>query len=316
MQRIVFLDRATVKGNLRKPNFPHEWVDFEFTAPDEVTDRLAGAAIAITNKVPLRQSVLLQLPQLKLVAVAATGFDCVDAAYARTRGITVTNVPGYAQYSVPEHVFMLILALRRNLIPYDHAVQQGRWSASPFFSLLDYPLADLRGSTLGIIGYGAIAKEVETIARAFGMRILISERKGAGSARPERHTFEEVLRRSDVISLHAPLTVETRGLIGAAELKLMKPGAILINTARGALIDEAALGSALRAGTIGGAGLDVLAQEPPRLDHPLLEHTVPNLIVTPHIAWASRQAVDRMTGELISTLEAFVDGKPKNVVNA
>jgi glycerate dehydrogenase len=226
----------------------------------------------------------------------------------------VSNVPNYAQHSVPEHVFMMILALRRNLLKYDAAVRSGRWAASPHFSLLDFPIDVLRGTTLGLIGYGAIAKEVEKLGRAFGMEILIAERKGVVKVRKGRSPFAGVLKHSDVVSVHFPLTPETRGWIGAAELAMMKPEALLINTARGGLVDEAALAKALKSGSLGGAGVDVLSEEPPRNGNPLLDPEIPNLIVTPHVAWASRQAQAMLAEEIVKNMEAFVAGKPRNVV--
>jgi glycerate dehydrogenase len=316
MERIVFLDRGTLKGALRAPGFAHEWREYDTTSPEETLERLKGAMVAVTNKVPLRQAVLAQLPDLKMIAVVATGFDCVDAEYCRTRGIVVANVPDYARISVAEHVLLLMLALRRNLVAYQEAVRDGRWSASPYFTFLDFSSEDIQGTTLGLVGYGAIAKEVEKRARAFDMRVVVSERKGASSVRSGRISFEQVLRESDIISLHAPVTRETRGMIGVAELAQMKRGSLLINTARGALVDEEALLRALKEGSLGGAGLDVLKEEPPRLENPMVQTRLPNLIITPHVAWSSRQAVKIMGEELVKNIEAFVAGKPRNVVNA
>jgi glycerate dehydrogenase len=305
MERIVFLDRSTLEANVRRPAFEHEWMEYAMTAQAEVVDRLRGATIAITNKVPLREAELSRLPDLKFIAVAATGMDIIDLDYCRRRNLPVTNVRNYARHSVPEHVLMLILALRRNLFSYREEVARGLWQQASGFCLLTHPLRDLHDSTLGLIGYGTLGQAVEKLALAFGMRVVISEHKHARVIRGGRVSFEEVLRASDIISLHCPLNEETRGLIGQAEFEMMRPGALLINTARGGLVDEAALASALRTGLIAGAGFDVLTKEPPREGNPLLEPDLPNFILTPHIAWASREAMQTLADQLIDNIEAF-----------
>jgi glycerate dehydrogenase len=309
MERIVFLDRDTVRAEFRTPEFEHEWTDYPMTQPSEVLERLKDATIAITNKVALRKEMLEQLPKLKMIQVAATGTDCVDSAYCREHGITVANVKNYSVHSVPEHVFSLILALRRNIAEYRADVFAGKWQASPIFCLLDYPILDLHSATLGIVGYGTLGKAVAEIARAFGMNVLIGEHKSAETIREGRVSFDELLEKSDIITLHCPLTDETRNIIGAAELKKMKSSAILINCGRGGLVDEKALAEALKNQQIGGAGVDVLTQEPPKDGNPLLEIDQSNLILTPHIAWASVGAVHKLTGMLIDNLEAFVRGE-------
>lgn len=314
MERIVFLDRNTLRADVRRPAFEHEWVEYEKTSPEEVAERLLDASIAVTNKVPLGREVLERLPKLRMVAVVATGTDMIDLDAARERGLTVSNVRGYARTVVPEHVFALILALRRNLFAYREDVRRGEWSRAEAFCLLDHPIGDLRGSTLGLVGYGSIGRGVETLARAFGMRVLVSEHKGAAAVREGRTPFEDVLRASDVLSLHAPLTPQTRHMIGREELKLMKGSALLINCARGGVVDEEALADALREGGIGGAGVDVLGSEPPREGNPLLELDLPNLIVTPHVAWASREAMQALADQLIDNIEAFARGEPRNSV--
>jgi glycerate dehydrogenase len=281
-----------------------------------VAERLRDATIAISNKVPLRRSELSGLRSLRLITVAATGVDNIDVPACRELGITVSNVPDYTRHSVPEHVFMLILALRRNLINYRTAVQSGLWPKSPIFSIFDHPIQGLAGSTLGIIGYGELGQGVEKIARGFEMKVLIAERKHAATIRPGRTAFETVLRDSDIITLHSPLNAETRQLIGSTELTRMRPNALLINTARGGLIDELALAHTLRSGLIAGAGLDVLSQEPPPADHPLLALDKPNLIITPHNAWASQQALEIMAETLVGNMEAFVAGVPRNTVTS
>jgi glycerate dehydrogenase len=309
LEKIVFLDRSTLKANVRRPAFAHEWIEYAETRPAEVVERLGGATIAITNKVPLREAELSSLPDLKLIAVAATGTDIIDLEYCDARGINVSNVRNYARHSVPEHVFMLTLSLRRNLIRYREDVIDGAWQRASQFCLLDHDIRDLHGSRLGIIGYGALGQAVEKLALAFGMRVLISEHKGAVAIRAGRTSFDETLRASDIISLHCPLNDETRSLIAAAELKKMKRHALLINTARGGLVDEAALAEGLRTGLIAGAGFDVLSREPPRDGvNPLLALRLPNFILTPHIAWASREAMQALADQLIHNIETIVDG--------
>ena len=311
---IVFLERNTFNVAFRQPAFAHDWVEFDETTPGEVAERLAQATIAICNKVSLRADALSQLPNLRLIAVAATGVDNVDLAFCRSHNIAVCNTRGYAANSLPEHALMLMLALRRNFIAYRNDVKNGRWHEAPLFCLLDHPIGDLKGSTLGIVGFGALGKSMAQLGRAIGMDVLVAERKNAAAVRDGRVAFAEVLQRSDVISLHCPLTEETKNLIGASELGQMKRDAILINTARGGLIDDHALLEALREGRIAGAGIDVLRNEPPREGNPLLEVDMPNLIVTPHNAWASRQAMQTLADQLIDNLEAFVRGEPRNLV--
>ncbi|HEV2802527.1 MAG TPA: D-2-hydroxyacid dehydrogenase [Pyrinomonadaceae bacterium] len=315
MERIVFLDRNTLKAELRPPNFAHEWREYGETHADEVVERLAGVTIAIVNKVKLTGAELAQLPTLRLVAVAATGTDNIDLKSCRERGVSVSNVRGYAAHTLPEHVLMLMLALRRNLSAYTRDLGGGAWQRAEQFCLLDHPIRDLHGSRLGIIGYGALGQSVERLARAVGMQTLVAEHKGANSVRQGRTPFPEVLATSDVITLHTPLNEETRGLVGAAELAQMRSDAVLINCARGGVVDESALLEALRAGVIAGAGVDVLSREPPREGNALLESDLPNLIVTPHVAWASLQAMQALADQLIDNIEAFVRGEARNLVS-
>lgn len=313
-QTIVFLERNTFSVPFRKPSFEHEWTEFGETSPDQVVERLASATIAICNKVQIRGDALAQLPKLKLIAVAATGVDNVDLAYCRTHNIAVCNTRGYAVNSLPEHALMLMLALRRNLIAYRADVKAGRWHEARQFCLLDHSIGDLQGTTLGIVGFGTLGRSMAQLGRAIGMEVIVAERKSAAVVRADRVSFADVLRLSDVISLHCPLTEETKNLIGADELQQMKPSAILINTARGGLIDDHALLDALQNGRLAGAGIDVLRNEPPREGNPLLEVDLPNLIVTPHNAWASRQAMQTLADQLIDNVEAFVRGEPQNLV--
>lgn len=309
MERIVFLERDTLTVEPRRPSFEHEWRDYGSTRPEEVFERLKDATVAVVNKVPMRAEVLERLPGLKLIAVAATGTDNIDLEFCRARGIEVRNVRGYARETLPEHVLMLALALSRNLIGYREDVRAGLWQRSAQFCLHTREIRDLHGSTLGVIGYGRLGRGVEMLARAFGMEVLISEHKGESELREGRTPFDAVLRRSDVLTLHLPLKAETRNLIGREELALMKHTAVLINCARGGVVDEAALAAALREGRLGGAGLDVLSVEPPGADHPLLDPDLPNLIVTPHVAWAGVQAQRTLADRLVDNIEEFVNGK-------
>jgi glycerate dehydrogenase len=314
MQHIVFLERNTVDADVRRPAFAHEWREYTDSTQAQAVGRLRGATIAIMNKIGLWEKELAELPRLKLIAVAATGTDRIDLEACARRGIAVVNVRGYAAVSVSEHVLMLVLALRRNLFGYRDDVRAGLWQQSQQFCLRTREIRDLRAGVVGIIGYGALGSATAELARAFGMRVLVAEHRGAREIREGRTPFDEVLRESDIISLHAPLNDETRHLIGASELAAMKPTALLINTARGLLVDEAALAEALREGRIAGAGVDVLGVEPPREGNVLLDLNLPNLIVTPHVAWASRESMQTLADQLIDNIEAFFRGEPVNLV--
>jgi len=308
---IVFLDRETLGATVRTPSFAHSYVEYDVTAPDQIVERLREATICVTNKVPLRADTLARLPNLKLIAVAATGTDVIDKQAAKERGVTVVNIRNYAFNTVPEHVIALMFALRRNLLAYAQDVRDGVWNKARQFCFLDHPIYDIAGSTLGIVGYGAIGKSIGRRAEALGMKVLgydVFPQEGLVD-------FDTILRESDVITLHAPLTPQTRHMIGAPQLKAMKTSAILINTARGGLVDEAALVAALKAGEIAGAGFDVLTTGPPVDGNPLLDAAIPNLIVTPHVAWASQQAMQILADQLIENIELFVDGTPRNVVD-
>lgn len=303
------LDRAPLERAL--PG----WRWYRVEDPEPVEARLAGAEVAVTNKVVIDAARLERSAAegLRLVCVAATGTNNVDLEAARAAGVAVANVVGYATPAVVQHVFALVLALSTRLLDYRAAVAAGRWSASARFCLLDYPVREIAGKTLGVAGYGELGRGVARVAEAFGMEVLIAERRGR-TPRPGRLALEALLPRVDVLTLHCPLTPETRGLIGAAELALMRPDALLVNTARGGIVDEAALANALRAGRLGGAGVDVLGREPPSADHPLLAADLPNLIVTPHTAWASREARQRVFEEIARNIEAFRDGAARNRV--
>lgn len=309
MEHIVYLEGDGLPVPLRRPAFPHEWREYPRTAPEEVGERLAEATVAIVNKAPLSAAVLARLPRLKLVAVAATGTNNVDLAAARERGIRVTNIRGYAEHTVPEHVLAMLLSLFRNLPAYGAAMAQGAWSAAPQFCWFGPPIRDLHGATLGLVGRGSLGQGVARLAEAFGMTVLFAEHRDAPVPRPGYTAFAEVLARADALSLHCPLTDATRHLIGPAELAALKPGAVVINTGRGGLVDEEALAAALRSGHLGGAGVDVLSQEPPPPDHPLLAPDLlanPHFILTPHVAWASLPAMGALAEQLMANLEKAI----------
>jgi glycerate dehydrogenase len=309
---IVFLDRETLGAELRTPNFPHSYREYAVTRGPEVVERLKDATIAILNKVPMRKETLAQLPKLKLIAVAATGTDVIDKDYCRTAGITIVNIRNYAFNTVPEHVLALIFALRRNLVAYREDVRKGAWQRADQFCFFPHPIRDIAGSTIGIIGFGALGKSVAQRARALGMRVLATDIV----AQPGLVDLTKVLKESDIVTLHVPLTPETRAMIGKEQLAMMRRDAILINTARGGLVDEHALAQALKEKVIAGAGFDVLTTEPPKDGNILLELDLPNFIITPHIAWASREAMQILADQLIDLIEAFVAGRPQNVVTA
>jgi glycerate dehydrogenase len=317
MQRIVYLERESIIAEVRRPDFPHSWVEYRQTLQPQVAERLAGATIAIVNKLQIGAELIAALPDLQMVAVAATGTNNVDLDACRAHGIVVSNIRGYAAHTVPEHVFALLLSLSRNVLAYRQTVATGAWQRCAQFCCFDYPIRDLHGATLAVIGSGNLGSGVARLAEAFGMRVLRSERKGAVSVRPDHTPFDEALREADAISLHCPLTAETQNLIGASELRAMKPSALLINTARGGLVDEGALATALQEGWIAGAGFDVLTVEPPSGGNILLAPdllALPNFLLTPHVAWASGTAMQALADQLTANLEAFAGGNPQNRV--
>ena len=313
MNHIVFLDRSILPIDLPRPHFAHTWSEYPATSADELESRLRGATIVISSKIALRGETLAKFPEIRFIAVAGTGVDAFDLDYCRRHGIPVSNVAGYAERTVPEHAFMLILALARNLIGYRRDVEAGLWQRAEPFCLHTYPIADLHGKTLGIIGEGAIGQGAARIARGFSMRVLFADHAPPKAPGMEFTPMADLLAQSDVVTLHCPLTSATRGLIGERELRQMKSSALLINTARGGLVDEPALMRALEEGWIAGAGLDVLSVEPPRSGNPLLDLKLPNLIVTPHVAWGSQEAMQSFAAQLIGNLEAFAAGQPRNL---
>jgi len=317
IQRAVFLDMATVDaGDLEQSALlasSAHWDLYDYTTPGETARRVAKAEVVVSNKTVLDGEIIASAPELKLICVAATGTNNVDLDAARDRGIAVANVTAYATPSVVQHVFMLILALSTRLEAYRAAVARGDWQHAPAFCLLDYPVRELSGLALGLVGFGELGQGVARVGEAFGMEVLVAQRPG-GPPRQGRVPLDELLQRSDVVSLHVPLADNTRNLIGERELGLMKPDALLINTARGGIVDEQALAMALREGRIGGAGVDVLEVEPPRDGNVLLNADLPNLIVTPHVAWASRASRQRLLDEVAANIRAFADGSMRNRV--
>jgi glycerate dehydrogenase len=327
--RVVFLDAVTY-GDVSLKRFTDSWdcMVYQVTTSNETIARIAGHSVVVTNKVVIDRPVLSspEAKDLKLIAVAATGTDIIDREEAARRGVKVCNVPGYAAQSVAQFTMALILELATRVGKYGEAVKAGEWQKSPVFSLLTYPTVELNGKKLGIVGYGDIGQTVAKMAGGFGMEILISARGELGrTARPgsespiprDRVPLEQVLRKADVVSLHCPLTPQTKNLINERSLSLMKPAAFLINTARGALVDEAALIAALRQKRIAAAALDVISKEPPPADHPMVlaAEELDNLIVTPHTAWSAREARERLLREVEENILAFLRGEPRNLVN-
>lgn len=331
--KIVFLDRNTIGPgvHLRKPAFEHQWLAFPKTSPGQVIARLQGAQIAIVNKVPIDVVALEALPELKFIAIAATGTDIVDLQACREKGVKVANIRGYATTSVPEHTLALIMALRRNLVQYREQVIAGEWQKADQFCFFNRPVYDLSGATIGLIGTGAIASAVGALCEALGMRVLyhsVSGRAGVtektvpgktvrGKTVPGKNLvgLQELLRTADVVSCHCPLTEQSYHLLGKAAFQIMKPSALLVNTARGQIVDTAALLEAIDAGQLAGAGIDVAEVEPPPSDSALMALARrDNVIVTPHVAWASIQSMQILADQLIDNIEAYHSGKPVNLV--
>jgi glycerate dehydrogenase len=311
---LAFLDLDTVdQGDIDLAplrDMAERFTPWPSTAPDEIEVHGADADAIVLNKVRLDADAFARLKP-RIVCLAATGSDNVDLEAAREADVAVTNIRGYCTDSVAQLAFALLLSLTTHLEAYGQRLRAGAWSKSPHFTLLDLPVRELAGKTLAIVGYGTLGQAVAQRAKAFGMNIIVAERRSA-TPRPDRVAFEEALGKADVISLHAPLTAATRHLVNAETLALMKPDAVLLNTARGGLVDEVALRDALVSRRLGGAGLDVLSREPPPADHPLLDPAIPNLVITPHIAWAAREARQRAVNEIATNLEAFLKGEKRN----
>ncbi|MBD9484991.1 2-hydroxyacid dehydrogenase [Pseudomonas sp. PDM14] len=316
--RAVFLDHASLDlGDLDLQPLRQafdELVLHSSSQPGDIAQRLQGAHVAISNKVALDAASLAACPELKLILISATGTNNVDLAAARQQGITVCNCQGYGTPSVAQHTLLLLLALATRLPDYQQAVRGGAWQQAAQFCLLDFPIIELEGKTLGLLGHGELGGAVARLAEAFGMRVLLGALPGR-PPRADRVPLDELLPQVDALTLHCPLTEQTRNLIGKAELARMKPTALLINTARGGLVDEQALADTLRAGHLGGAAFDVLTEEPPRQGNPLLAGDIPRLIITPHSAWGSREARQRIVGQLSENAAAFFAGTPQRVVS-
>lgn len=313
----VFLDQATLDFDdidLAPLAEVAQLRCYDCSAPEQVIERLRGVSIAISNKVVLDRASIEQLPELRLICVSATGVNNVDLDAAREHGIVVCNCQGYGTASVAQHTLMLMLALATRLISYQGAVARGAWQQSSQFCLLDYPIMELRGKKLGIVGYGELGQEVARLARALGMQVLVAARPGTVPG-DDRLALDDLLPQVDVLTLHCPLTEQTRGVIDRAALLKLKPGALLVNAARGGIVDELALRELLLSGHLGGAGVDVLEQEPPRNGNPLLDSSIPNLIVTPHIAWGSREARQNIVNQVAENIAAFVAGSPLRQVS-
>ena len=300
----VFLDQASLDQGDLDMQALHDSTSrltlYPATSAEQVAQRIGEHQVVITNKVMIDEQVMQSCPQLQLILIAATGTNNVDLEAARRRGIGVYNCQAYGTPSVAQHSLMMMLVLITRFESYRDAVRQGAWQRSSQFCLLDYPIGELSGRTLGILGYGELGQEVGRLASAFGMRVLAGSLPGR--AHPDRPALDELLPQVDILSLHCPLTDSTRGMIGAAQLAAMKPGSLLINTGRGGLVDEQAVVDSLRSGHLGGAGFDVLTTEPPVAGNPLLDAQLPNLVVTPHSAWGSREARQRIVGQLAENL--------------
>ncbi len=314
MLEIVFLDAATLAAGveLPVPDFPHRWTLFAATAPEDVLARAEKADILVTNKVKIGAETIAAAPRLKLIAAAATGYDHIDVAAARAKNVAVTNIRGYSANAVPEHVFALILGLSRRIYSYTEAVRQGRWQQAGQFAFHDFPIFDLYGKRLALIGSGSLGGRVAELGRAFGMDVVFAGRKN-GPPRDGHMPFDEALATSQVISLHCPLNAETENMISDREFALMAKKPLLINTARGGIVDETALERALDAGLLAGAGIDVTRPEPPPADSAIMRLARrPEVLATPHTGWASLEAQQTLCAQLKQVLEVFVAGDRLN----
>jgi glycerate dehydrogenase len=306
--KAAFLDYGTLGPGIDTASLDQlvEVEYYDYSPPNEISGRLRDVEIGIVNKARVDAATMVANPGLKFIVLAATGSDNVELQTARQRSIAVANIRDYCTPAVVQHVFALILALTRQLKGYQTVVNAGAWQRGNTFALFDFPIRELTGKTLGIVGYGSLGRGVADVGRAFGMEVLIAARPGAPAE--NRIAVDALLEQADVLSLHCPLTDSNRHMIGKSELASMKPDALLINTARGALIDSAALVEALRSGGIGGAGIDVLATEPPTDEEPLLAADIPNLILTPHIAWTASESRQRTLDQVAENVKDFLDG--------
>lgn len=310
----VFLDSGTIVQQKQDisvlTSTLDKWELYDTTTTQELNERITNAHVVVTNKVPLTAEVLRQAKQLKCICIAATGSDHVDIKAANAHGITVCNVVNYSTASVIQHTIGFLITLASQILNYDALVKEGAWVKAKHFCLQDFKSMELVGKTLGIVGYGAIGKGVAKCAEVLGMRVLVAKRQ----EQSYQQSLETLLPQVEVLSLHCPLTPYTRNLIGAKELTLMKPGALLLNVSRGGLIDEQALVEALLSGHLGGCALDVSAHEPPKKESPLFQHSLSNLIITPHVAWSTQEARMRLLNAIAYNLRAFLAGTPKNVL--
>ena len=317
MKKAVFLDLATIGPEdlslLPFEDLPLSWEYYDSTPPEKLHNRIRGAEIIITNKCKLSADSLNHAQLLRYICAAATGFNHIDVDAADRNGIAVSNVRDYATPSVVQHVYALILALSTRLMDYNSAIKNGAWQRSENFCLLDYPIDEISGKILGIIGYGALGQAVAKVAPSLGLEVLICQHLH-GEPEQGRIELDELLARADIISLHLPLNKRTSNLLGKRELSLMKTGSFIINTSRGGVVDEKALADALKQEHIGGAGIDVLTTEPPVDGNPLLEANIPSLIITPHIAWGSRQSRQRLVDQIADNIRSFLAGEIANRV--
>ncbi|GEA50466.1 lactate dehydrogenase [Vibrio inusitatus NBRC 102082] len=317
LPKVVFLDKATIPAHVlfRELNFSHQWVEYDYTSPEQLKERLTGAEVVISNKVALNGSILRQFPSIKLIAVSATGTNNVDLDYCIENQIAVCNIQGYATRSVPEHVVGMIFALKRNLFAYHQDIEKGVWQKDKQFCFFTHPITDVAGSTIAVIGSGSLGKAVATLASAVGMKPIFAERKGALQVREGYVSFEKALQQADIVTLHCPLTPSTTNLIARDEFALMKSTSVVINTGRGGLVNEAHLIEALKSGKIAGAGVDVFTNEPADISNPLLANlSLPNLLLTPHVAWGSDSALQSLVDILLNNIDDFVAGKHSNRV--
>jgi glycerate dehydrogenase len=315
--KAVMLDWATMGPDLDVSRMRALLPDLEIfdeTSDDEIAERIAGAAIVLGNKVMISESLFAGAPDMRFIGLTATGTDNIDLEAAKKHGVAVANIRAYCTESVAEHVFGCLLNLTHNLQGYVADVRGGAWQEASNFCMLTRPISELSAMTLGVVGYGELGKGVGRIGQAFGMDVIVAARPGSDAVPEGRVPFDRLLADADVISLHCPLTGATRGLFGEGEFRTMKKSAILINTARGALVDSQALVNALRGGEIAAAAIDVLPQEPPVDGDPLLDYDGDNLMVTPHIAWGTRQARQAAVDELTANIEAFLEGRERNRV--
>jgi len=317
-KRIAYLDRDSLPARIQipPPSHPHEWVNYPQTEKEKIIKRCAGAHVIATNKVPIDRSVLIACPSVKHIAVTATGYNIIDLNACRELGVSVSNIPSYAANTVAEHVIMCAMALKRELVQYRQQVVDGKWQQSPVFCLFDKPISNLRDTTFGILGFGEIGRATAKLAQAMGMKVIFSSRKRHRCGFAKQVSLQELLQSSDIFSVHCSLNTDTHNLISAREIEKMQAHAILINTARGGVVNEVDCTKAIKEGKLGGIAFDVLENEPPQPDSPLLSianHS--NVIVTPHIGWASEQAMKDLANSLSKNIDAFLSGKPQNIIS-